>query len=196
MNYNVGKNHPKFINLTGQKIGKLNIIEYVYTKGRGNESRWVWKCICECGNKCYVRTTKLQKNNPQTCCKVCSDNKWSKIRVLNDFLSLKKRIYRTYKRNAKKRNYLFDLNFEELNNIIQENCYYCGEPPIENKGDQTYTYGQGIFKRNGIDRKNNEEGYTMKNVVSCCKHCNTIKLDFSYDEFTKKILKIIKHLNL
>jgi len=196
MNYNAGKTHPKFIELTGKKIGQLSVIDYVHRKGRGNENRWVWKCMCECGNICYVRTTKLLKKFPQTSCKVCSDSKWSKDRILGNFLSVKKRIYRTYIRGAKNRNHCFELTFEEFESIISQNCYYCDGSPTENKGDQPYTYGQGVFKRNGIDRKNNDFGYTIDNVVPCCEICNRAKLNLSMEIFENWIKRIYNKLKL
>lgn len=39
---------------------------------------------------------------------------------------------------------------------------------------------------NGIDRKNNYEGY---NVLSCCTSCNTRKRQKKYEDFVKSIGK-------
>lgn len=194
--YNSGKNHPKFLDLTGKRIGQLVMIDYIFAKSKKDTNRWVWECQCDCGNKCYVRTTRLTKDNPQSSCKVCSDNRWAKIRILDSFLSLRRRIYRTYQRGAKNRNYEFNLTFEQVDSIIQQNCHYCNEEPVENKGDQVYTYGQGVFKRNGIDRLNNNLGYTLNNVVPCCDKCNTAKMDISENDFYKWIQKVYYNLNL
>lgn len=193
-NYNVGVNHPKFIDLTGKIIGNLTVLEYIFVKGRGKESRWNWKCLCSCGNECFVRTVRLNKENPQTCCKKCSDNRWSKERIKDDFLSLKQRIFRTYQRCAKNRNLEFSINFEEFLKLISNNCYYCNTSPLENKGDQFYTYGQGIFRRNGIDRVNNSKGYISENIVTCCKLCNRAKMDLDLKDFKNWIDKTYKNL--
>jgi hypothetical protein len=193
-NYNVGKNHPKYIDLTGKQIGKLKVIQYVFTKKRGNSNRWLWECLCECGNKCYVRTTILTRENPQTCCKVCSDNRWTQMRILDSFLSLRNRIYRTYERGAKNRNYEFNLTFDQVDSLIKQNCHYCDQNPIENKGDQVYTYGKGVFKRNGIDRLDNSKGYMTENVVPCCDRCNTAKMDTSEKDFYQWVYKVYHNL--
>jgi 5-methylcytosine-specific restriction endonuclease McrA len=39
------------------------------------------------------------------------------------------------------------------------------------------------FLYSGIDRKDNEKGYTEENCVPCCKRCNGIKGEWlSYEE--------------
>lgn len=191
---NSGKNHPKFIDLTGRKIGQLTILEYVNVPDKKGQHRWVWKCLCDCDNTSYIRTSRLTRENPQTSCKVCSDKRHAQKRVLDSFLSLRNRVYSIYKRNAEKRGYSFNLTFEQADSLMQRDCHYCGEPPVENIGDQTYTYGQGIFKRNGIDRLNNNLGYTTENIVACCGKCNTAKMDNSENDFYTWIQKVYQNL--
>ena len=48
----------KFIDLTGQKFGRLTVIKYV------GKSKWL--CKCECGNEKIVSTTHL-KNDTKSC---------------------------------------------------------------------------------------------------------------------------------
>jgi hypothetical protein len=47
-----------------------------------------------------------------------------------------------------------------------------------------------------VDRKDSSKGYTLNNSVPACKHCNTIKMDYSYEKFLNKIATISKHLKL
>ena len=42
----------KFIDLTGQKFGRLTVIKKT---GNTKEGKTVWLCECECGNKINVR---------------------------------------------------------------------------------------------------------------------------------------------
>lgn len=191
---NSGKNHPKFIDLTGKIIGQLEILEYVLHKGRGTQNRWVWKCKCSCGEYCFVRTTKLTKENPQNCCKKCSDKKFSQNNILEDYGSIKNRVYRRYKKGAKNRNYIFNLSFKYFTTLLNQDCYYCGAKPVPYDEDKFYYNGLQPFKRNGIDRKDNTKGYTIENCVSCCKQCNTIKMNLSYDDFLEKIKSIYNNL--
>lgn len=192
--YNSGKNHPKFIDLSNKIIGKLNVIEYIQYKGRGKQNRWVWKCQCECGEECFVRTTKLNSQSPQTCCKKCSDSKFHKENILPDYGSIKNRIFRRYKRGAKLRNYSFELSFEYFLDLLFKNCFYCNSEPKPYLEDKLYYNNLEPLKRNGIDRKNNKEGYTLENVVTCCNKCNTSKMDSSEEEFITWIKKVYNNI--
>lgn len=49
--------------LTGQRFGRLTIIEYAYTKNQKN----YWKCQCDCGNICYVQTSWLTNGTTVSC---------------------------------------------------------------------------------------------------------------------------------
>jgi len=87
--------------------------------------------------------------------------------------------YSMYKHGAEKRNYNFEITLEEFNKLILENCYICGK-----KTDETHT--------NGIDRFDNEIGYTTNNVNTCCGQCNFMKKDIEYDVFIAQLHKIYK----
>lgn len=84
--------------------------------------------------------------------------------------SSKKQLYRIYKSSAKNRSYSFDINYEDFINIVQQNCFYCGERPKQICKSRTKR-----FMYNGIDRVNNNKGYFINNVVPCCKKCNRAK---------------------
>lgn len=65
--------------------------------------------------------------------------------------------------------------------MIQQRCHYCDSPPIvfykKLKSREGVTY-------NGIDRVDSSGGYTLNNVVTCCKFCNFAKSRWSVEEFT------------
>ena len=50
-----------------------------------------------------------------------------------------------------------------------------------------------FFLYNGIDRKNNNMGYTYTNSVSCCKLCNQAKNSLSIKEFYDHIQLILNN---
>ena len=58
----------KFIDLTGQKFGKLAVVkkadDYVSAKGY-HEIQWL--CICDCGKETIVRGSSLRKGNTSSC---------------------------------------------------------------------------------------------------------------------------------
>jgi hypothetical protein len=81
---------------------------------------------------------------------------------------------------AKKKGMECTLTLEHFSKLIEKSCEYCGGK-LEETGY-------------GLDRKNNKEGYTVDNVVPCCKICNQTKMDiFSFDEM-KEIGKIIRRI--
>lgn len=51
------------IDLTGQKFGRLIVLEDVGRSGGGV----LWRCLCECGNIVDVRSGNLQRGNTQSC---------------------------------------------------------------------------------------------------------------------------------
>ena len=54
----------KLKDLTGQKFGKLTVIERAENDNRGNVQ---WLCQCECGNIVKVRSTNLITGNTKSC---------------------------------------------------------------------------------------------------------------------------------
>ena len=85
-----------------------------------------------------------------------------------------------YKYSAKRRNYTFELSEDQYYTLIKENCYICGK-----KTDENHT--------NGIDRFDNEQGYTFHNSNACCGQCNIMKKEMDYFDFMKKLEKIYEN---
>jgi hypothetical protein len=53
-----------FINLIGQKFGRLTVKEYVgKTKGKISS----WKCLCDCGNESIVLSSNLKSGTTKSC---------------------------------------------------------------------------------------------------------------------------------
>jgi hypothetical protein len=96
-------------------------------------------------------------------------------------------LFGRYKSQAKSRGYSFELEKEEFKTLTVSNCHYCGQTPksVAKSFSSSYVY-------NGVDRKNNTQGYHTYNVVSCCDVCNRAKRDLSYEDFTSWIGNLIK----
>lgn len=84
--------------------------------------------------------------------------------------------YGHYRNNAKDRHIPFELSFEEFVEFWGKPCVYC-EAPIE---------------KIGLDRIDSALGYTVSNIVSCCKHCNYAKRLFSADEYIEHCRKVLE----
>ena len=88
--------------------------------------------------------------------------------------------YAAYKYQAKKRGYEFKLEPWQFNLVVNDVCYYCGDPgTIMFRG-----FGYCLV---GVDRIDNNKGYTFDNVRPCCKDCNFSKGTMSEEEFLNKI---------
>lgn len=53
----------KFLDITGDKYGKLVVLEYGYKKDKKN----YWKCVCECGKETTVSINSLRTGNSKSC---------------------------------------------------------------------------------------------------------------------------------
>lgn len=52
----------KAIDMTGQRFGHLTVIERV---GTNEERKAIWKCVCDCGNECVVRSDWLERGRAE-----------------------------------------------------------------------------------------------------------------------------------
>ncbi len=84
--------------------------------------------------------------------------------------------YQTYKDSAKRRNMIFDLTKDDFETFWQKPCFYC-DSEIETIG---------------IDRKDNNIGYTLDNCLSCCKICNLGKHTSTYEEYIEHCKRMAK----
>ena len=75
------------------------------------------------------------------------------------------------------------LTFEEYTALIAMPCNYCELPNTE-------TYGTGL------DRLENDRGYHLDNVVSCCPECNIVRNSIFTPEEMKLIGKVIREIKL
>jgi len=89
------------------------------------------------------------------------------------FETSKSTYYDAYRKRAKKKCIAFELSKSRFCKLRSKKCTYCG-----------------IEKCNGIDRYDNDLGYTTQNAVPCCKTCNYMKRDSRIDDFIDKIKKI------
>jgi 5-methylcytosine-specific restriction endonuclease McrA len=79
---------------------------------------------------------------------------------------------------AAKKSLSWELTGAEFVDLLCQNCHYCGAAPAMDE------ISQGLrFTHNGIDRKDNGQGYTKENCVTACWNCNRAKGTLSYEEF-------------
>lgn len=62
----------KFKDLTGQKFGRLTVVECA---GKSKCGNYIWKCKCECGSTCFVKGAYLVNGNTKSC--GCLRQRWT-----------------------------------------------------------------------------------------------------------------------
>lgn len=166
-------------NLLNQQIGDLTPFEFLSIPTKSGY-RSMYKCKCSCGKIKTIRTERLSKKIGISC-----------FHRKPKTADLYKAIQDQYRNGAKRRNLEFKLDLEQFKNIVKSNCFYCNDTP-----NNTFKKNRKEQKYNGIDRKNNKEGYILTNCVACCKKCNFIKSNLDYYKFLEQIKKISININL
>lgn len=85
--------------------------------------------------------------------------------------------FRSYKHSASIRNLKFNLSLPEFTQFWQKPCYYC----------------KAQIANIGLDRVDSTQGYSVENVVPCCKICNWMKSRHSQEDFIVQCNKIAQN---
>jgi len=185
-----------FVDMTGQKVGRLTVLEYAETRNKAAQ----WFCQCDCGNIVIVSRAALlstfegRKCGTRSC--GCSRRTGSGSRVYyklknhTTFDTAKNMAFGGYKKAAKKRDFEFLLSEKEFHLLVQQNCHYCGLPPQMVKNGTAQHSTNIPYKHNGIDRKDNSIGYTPGNSLPCCSVCNHAKHTMGYDDFLQWVSRV------
>jgi len=174
--------------LTGERFGRWVVLSRAEDRG----IRSCWLCKCDCGTIKVVQGNNLKKEKQSYgCSRSCGcarieavKNRYEPgVAAFNALLD-------GYKRGASSRNLIWDISDDYFKFLTKQNCYYCNEVPAS---EYKRTSQNGSYIYNGIDRKNNNEGYTKSNCVPCCGNCNQMKMSFDYDYFLNKIKNIYEN---
>jgi 5-methylcytosine-specific restriction endonuclease McrA len=170
----------KAIDETGKTYGLLRVIQ---RQGRGKHGDALWLCRCQCGGECVTRGNRLRAGATRSCgCLRGSPTGETAFR----------RVMATTKYGARIRGLEWELTREQVLALHQQSCHYCGADP----SNKMVTPAGDIYTYQGIDRIDNDGGYTLDNVVPCCKQCNRAKRDLGYNEFLAWATRIYTHLEL
>ncbi|KKN85521.1 hypothetical protein LCGC14_0278440 [marine sediment metagenome] len=175
----------KRINIIGQKFNRFTVIEFSHTDKWGSTC---WLCKCDCGNEKIIRGTHVTDGRIKSC--GCLAKEVAENGKLPKGVAIRNKILSVHKTNAKKRNIEHSLTDEQIMTLHKGNCHYCGVPPSNTLSVRDYN---GAYTYSGIDRVDNDKGYTITNTVSCCKYCNTAKGTMSIEDFTQWINNLINY---
>lgn len=162
-------------NVLGEKFGRLTVIKKYGISKRGHAT---WLCKCDCGNEIVYTTSSLRSGTKSCGCILAEKNR--KNRALPNGESSFNGLYAQYRIGAQKRGHSWELDKNQARKLFLGNCFYCG---VEPKQRHMVGKNNGHFIYNGIDRKDNNVGYTIENCVSSCSLCNRGKRDMSVIEF-------------
>ncbi len=177
---------------SGQQYGKLMIVSSKLVRVKPGRRVYLCQCECECGGKKTARLYNLKTGAVALHCGC--ENTYEKRRKLpkSDDAS-RHAIMHRYRYRAKKRGHIFELTDDQMTAIFSSPCVYCGTI-----GSCSYARTGRIepapaFVYNGLDRIDNELGYTVANVVPCCEVCNRAKRHYDLDFFLAWLKRIAKN---
>ena len=190
----------EFEDISGQSFGRWTVI------GRAPDDPRIgvyWKCICLCGKEAVIRRDGLINGMSKSCGCLRKAHR----SLLEPWMSRRNRVLDSYKSGAKARGLAFELSDDACFCLFKQNCYFCGTPPGAQlnsflKMDGTpkrdgrknpLAYKSATYIYNGIDRLNNDEGYTKVNSVTCCRVCNFMKKDIPLKEFNSWLWRLCSH---
>ena len=174
------KTIDKYKSFVGKDFGCIHIDEMDLSDA--DKNRLYFMCTCtSCGRKLRMRNDAFTANRKHVGCNKCM-GKWRRDHFKELYKDKQPKIYRVkythFRANAISRNIPFNLTVDDVAEICNKPCFYCGKP---------YCLG--------IDRIDNSKGYTVDNCVPCCGCCNKMKMDLELSFFLEQILKIYNNLH-
>lgn len=181
-NTKFGNRGHRFIDLSGKKFNRLTVVSF-FKMNKDNKA--LWKCVCDCGTETVIIGKSVSSGKTKSC--GCL---WVESISLPKGAANLNRQFAQYQSSASKRNLEFELSIEHFEKLINSKCAYCGSAP------HNRTRGKNTITTNGIDRIDNNKGYTIENSTPCCKLCNISKASLTVVEFLDMIKKIYINMEL
>jgi hypothetical protein len=177
---------PNFIDRTGQRYGRLVVIERAETKYVSGKPRLHWLCRCDCGNETPVWSWSLSRGATRSCGCLRGNGGVSGPRLAPGRYA-RNQVCKDYRVSARRRGLCWELTDDDFDRLTSQACFYCGLQP-----STVAVKKRSEFLYSGIDRKDSSLGYTPANTVPCCETCNRAKRAMPYDEFMAWIARLIE----
>lgn len=150
---------------------------YVKTDAKGTRRRMISGVCEECGETLETTWANFSRGNRHPyrfrhlkCAQDAWNREQAETRSAVSVADVATKIYRKYQHGAKARGYAFELTPSEFLSLCTSDCTYCGRPPQPH-------YRWSNVALGGVDRIDNDKGYTSDNSCACCTVCNFIKKD-------------------
>lgn len=145
----------KFIDLTGQRFGRLTVVSLVGRHADGRQ--FLWKCVCDCGNEHYVGGGVLKMGRCKSC--GCLRRDVSKIKATKHGMS-NSRIYRIWSGMRRRCN---DKNDKDFKNYGGRGIKVCDEWNNDSGKFIKWALENGYKDTLTLDRINVNDGYKPSN---------------------------------
>lgn len=184
----IGKSN--FIDLTGQRFGKLVVLEQTQKPDYVNRQTIYWKCKCDCGNYHIAEGTNLRRGNVLSCGCLKSKGEEKISSILNSF-QINYRPQYTEDRFKLSTGYLPHYDFAIFDKDDNLLCL------LEYHGEQHYKY------YSNKNTWNNKENFlkTQRRDEEKKEICEKLKIKLyvisykDFDKLEKIIYNIIKEIN-
>lgn len=187
---------------SGDKFNRLTVV--CKTEKRTKCRSCIYKCRCECGNFTEVPRNALVSGHTRSC--GCYQRERVREAIsLPPGKATSNQLFYNCRSNAQKRNLEFCLTMERHENIVLQDCDYCGEKPRKinylvrkdgslkktDHSSSTANVENSWTIANTVDRTDSEKGYTLENCVPSCWPCNQMKMEDSPEDFISHAYKIV-----
>jgi len=161
--------------------------ESVVKDGRKRGNWWVGKC--RCGKVVGPYTAAHWRKKIRSCSECRYGNRRSLRKPGTNNAS--RSVFNNYRTSATRREKSWELSYDFFLEEIVKPCTYCGR-------DRTGYFNptndwEERFEYTGLDRVDSSMGYSIENVVPCCKACNRAKSDMTMEEFNFWIEGLIRN---
>ncbi len=164
------------VQMIGFTFGILTVIE---SAGKNERGFPLWLCKCECGKDKISTQSSLRQGTVRSCGCLVKNRK----RIYSKEESTWRSLWSSLVHRAKKRSVKLTIEYSEWKEQLTSypDCYYCGREPQSR--DLLHLTSGAPITTHGIDRIDSSKGYVAGNIRTCCRQCNTGKMDYSEDEF-------------
>lgn len=181
------------------KYGRLTLLEK--TNVRHKDGTFYHKFKCDCGTEKLILFRQVRSGDTRSC--GCLQAEGAAARLIGKCPTNKRPekeraihwAFLTTRQSAKSKKQEFALSLRDIENIVFQECFYCGALP-QRHIKHTREIAEVKVPVNGIDRYDNSKGYTIENSVPCCTECNYLKCDYHGLEFIKKIREMSRFLEI
>lgn len=164
------------IDYTNHKVGRLLVLE---KSNKSKNGHYLWKCRCECGNICFVKSCSLASKNTQSCgCKRSLDRhlhkNWKGYEQISGWY------FNTIVKSAKVRNIHFEVTIEDIWHQYIKQDRKCALTGLE----LIFCHNAKIKEQTAsLDRIDSSKGYTKDNIQWVHKEINKLKMDRNEEQF-------------